>query len=390
MAPTMEVEGPSLVILDSFIDCLAENLERMQVLLIRKSNTLGMDRLQVVRLYSLLIQCYDPAINKELVRLHSLDILWSLFLQYPYNNFLHTQLTQIIDHVLNTKVSEHEDGVLLNYLIREFKLLNKLVLCWEDELTVANDTSVKTRRKGYMGHLFNISVNVQSVMDGKDNKDVILNWIHDQDDKGFWDDFFTGPIKAQCDKNECDLVPDPMNTTESDDDDRIGPNYTLQKVFSRQDEMRIEEVDWDLNINNKIGESNLFDDKMDTAETWQEKHLSYVPMQLTNQISNDSSSSEEDENDPWAVPSPNHKDVDAKDEFTKMDSDTSWANFSNFETAPATNDDWASTDGKVLKAQQPDDWASAMSDKYQAPGGQYVSDKPENGEVVSEGEQTSS
>ena len=87
-----------------------------------------------------------------------------------------------------------------------------------------------------MGHLFNISINVQvlvaktqqknyvavthvkmwshfnkllyyyiyllnhlfpqSVMDGKDNKDVILNWIHDQEDKGFWDDFFTGPIKV--------------------------------------------------------------------------------------------------------------------------------------------------------------------------------------------------
>lgn len=31
MAPNMEVEGPSLVILDSFIDCLAENIERMQV-----------------------------------------------------------------------------------------------------------------------------------------------------------------------------------------------------------------------------------------------------------------------------------------------------------------------------------------------------------------------
>ena len=42
-----------------------------------------------------------------------------------------------------------------------------------------------------LNHLF-----PQSVMDGKDNKDVILNWIHDQEDKGFWDDFFTGPIKV--------------------------------------------------------------------------------------------------------------------------------------------------------------------------------------------------
>lgn len=72
--------------------------------------------------------------------------------------------------------------------------------------------------------------------------------------------------------------------------------------------------------------------------------------------------------------------VDAKDEFTKMDSDTSWANFSNFETPPTgPNDDWTSTDGKILKAQGADDWASAMSDKYTAPGGAYVESKVENG-----------
>ena len=72
-----------------------------------KGSNFRSDRLQIVKLIVLLVQCYSVDINKELVRLRTLEVLWKLFLQHPFNNFLHTQVG-IISSVFDASLTDYK------------------------------------------------------------------------------------------------------------------------------------------------------------------------------------------------------------------------------------------------------------------------------------------
>uniref|UniRef100_T1K5T3 Uncharacterized protein n=1 Tax=Tetranychus urticae TaxID=32264 RepID=T1K5T3_TETUR len=65
----------------------------------------GATRVEVVHLIRALLSSNNPTINRKLTTLKTLPVLMDLFFAYPYNNFLHTQVEQSINCILDNPKS---------------------------------------------------------------------------------------------------------------------------------------------------------------------------------------------------------------------------------------------------------------------------------------------
>lgn len=385
---TVEIDKPSIVSLESFNKCISENLEELQGLLIQpKGTSFRSDRLQIVKLIVLLVQCYSADINKELVRLRTPEHLWKLFLQHPFNNFLHTQVVSMIQHILNTKITSEEDAILLNFLISDMKILSKIEDAWSEQSIRedhSNPCKKRVRRAGYLGHVYKMSHDIQEIITGKENKKYFLEWLESQDDPQFWQSFFDETLKEQRKKNESDLGPDPrryLHNIDSDDDsdDKIGiglKNLVNNPLFTwKTDDDDDADFSFEPPGNNF---SQVVEYKPVVVPEWKERNIEFWDKkiaisepdgQTSMQVQEAGSSSSEDEDikdvhDPWATSNTSP----GEQEFSKMDTDVSWANFNNFDSGGESREAWDSTppDGKVLHSHAPDE-----ANKYQAEGESY-------------------
>ncbi|KAL5261091.1 hypothetical protein ACHWQZ_G006970 [Mnemiopsis leidyi] len=322
---TVEIDKPSIVSLDSFNKCIAQNLQALQELIVLpKGSNFRSDRLQIVKLLVLLVQCYSEDVNKELVRLRTLEHLWKLFLQHPFNNFLHTQVVSMICHILSTKVTSKEDAVLLNFLICDMQILRKIEEAWSEQ-TIREDHSnpckKRVRRAGYLGHVYKLAHDVQEIMTGKENKKYFLDWLETCEDPKFWQSFFNDTLKDQRQKNESDLGPDPrryLNNIDSDDDsdDKIGiglKNLVNNPLFTwKTDDDDDADFSFEPSGNNF---SQSMDFKPVVVPEWKERNIEFWDKNIgisetegaaSMQVQDAESSSSEDEevikdvHDPWA------------------------------------------------------------------------------------------
>ncbi|PWA56348.1 Armadillo-type fold [Artemisia annua] len=83
---------------------------------------LGKNRLKIIEFISVLITVSSDAAEKQLIHLGALKRILELFFEYPYNNFIHHHIEQIIDSCLdskNTSLIEHilEDCLLVRKII---------------------------------------------------------------------------------------------------------------------------------------------------------------------------------------------------------------------------------------------------------------------------------
>lgn len=72
---------------------------------------LGNTRLQVVKLFAaLLSSSNDELLLHDIIRMGTFPVLLDLFFQYPWNNFLHTQVENCLINALKTNwIEENEE-----------------------------------------------------------------------------------------------------------------------------------------------------------------------------------------------------------------------------------------------------------------------------------------
>ncbi|KAH7544587.1 hypothetical protein FEM48_Zijuj01G0001600 [Ziziphus jujuba var. spinosa] len=96
---------------------------------------LGKHRLKIVEFISVLLAVGSEAAEKELIRLGAVQRILDLFFEYPYNNFLHHHIENIVVSCLESKNSS-----LVEHLLRDCNLVGKIVEA-EKNFTLAADSS---------------------------------------------------------------------------------------------------------------------------------------------------------------------------------------------------------------------------------------------------------
>ncbi|KAH1066682.1 hypothetical protein J1N35_031669 [Gossypium stocksii] len=120
---------------------------------------LGKHRLKIVEFISVLLTVGSEAAEKELIRLGAVQRILNLFFEYPYNNFLHHHVENIILSCLESK-----NVPLVEHLLRECNLLGKILEA-EKNCTLTSDPNMPTisaegrppPKIGNLGHLTRIS-----------------------------------------------------------------------------------------------------------------------------------------------------------------------------------------------------------------------------------------
>lgn len=126
---------------------------------------LGNTRLTVIMLISALISTNTPEVNEKLDELNTIQVILDLFLRYMWNNFLHSQVEKSFVSIMNcANVDSNEKNPLLSSLFVKCRLLQRIMEAWEEN---KNEQSNGGKRKGYMGHLINISNAIVTGESGK-------------------------------------------------------------------------------------------------------------------------------------------------------------------------------------------------------------------------------
>ncbi|XP_057463084.1 uncharacterized protein LOC130753136 isoform X2 [Actinidia eriantha] len=133
---------------------------------------LGKHRLKIIEFISVLVTVSSEAIEKELIRLGALKRILDLFFEYPYNNFLHHHVEQIIMSCLESKNSS-----FIEHLLRDCNLVGKILEA-EKNFTLAAEHNKPTvpvegklpPRIGNIGHMTCISNKL--VQMGDNNSDM--------------------------------------------------------------------------------------------------------------------------------------------------------------------------------------------------------------------------
>ncbi|MBA0622898.1 hypothetical protein Godav_008401, partial [Gossypium davidsonii] len=120
---------------------------------------LGKHRLKIVEFISVLLTVGSEAAEKELIRLGAVQRILNLFFEYPYNNFLHHHVENIILSCLESK-----NVPFVEHLLRECNLLGKILEA-EKNCTLTSDPNMPTisaegrppPKIGNLGHLTRIS-----------------------------------------------------------------------------------------------------------------------------------------------------------------------------------------------------------------------------------------
>ncbi|KAK5642731.1 hypothetical protein RI129_008898 [Pyrocoelia pectoralis] len=125
---------------------------------------LGNTRLQITKLIATLISTKNSEVIQKLIKLGTFKVLLDLFFQFPWNNFLHTQVENCITLALNPGNSDSiEDDVndpAYNDLILNCKLPERILEAWkQNDVQKAEN---KTIRQGYMGHLTTIACSLRA------------------------------------------------------------------------------------------------------------------------------------------------------------------------------------------------------------------------------------
>ncbi|PSR98720.1 Serine/threonine-protein phosphatase 6 regulatory subunit like [Actinidia chinensis var. chinensis] len=133
---------------------------------------LGKHRLKIIEFISVLVTVSSEAVEKELIHLGAVKRILDLFFEYPYNNFLHHHVEQIIMSCLESKNSS-----FIEHLLGDCNLVGKILEA-EKNFTLAAEQNKPTvpvegklpPRIGNIGHMTRISNKL--VQMGKNNSDI--------------------------------------------------------------------------------------------------------------------------------------------------------------------------------------------------------------------------
>uniref|UniRef100_A0A6P7GX40 Serine/threonine-protein phosphatase 6 regulatory subunit 2 n=1 Tax=Diabrotica virgifera virgifera TaxID=50390 RepID=A0A6P7GX40_DIAVI len=121
------------------------------------SPPLGNTRLQVTRLFAVLIASNNKELLKNVEATDTFSVLLDLFFKYQWNNFLHTQVENCLIAALKTHSTEEKDensNALSKHLLLKCKVIERIITAWKEN--DEQQSQEKGIRKGYMGHLISI------------------------------------------------------------------------------------------------------------------------------------------------------------------------------------------------------------------------------------------
>ncbi|XP_043813881.1 serine/threonine-protein phosphatase 6 regulatory subunit 2 isoform X2 [Manihot esculenta] len=134
---------------------------------------LGKHRLKIVEFISVLLTVGSEAAEKELIRLGAVQRILDLFFEYPYNNFLHHHVENIIFSCLESK-----NAILIGHVLRECNLVVKILEAEKNCALVADPGKPTipadgrpSPRIGNIGHLTRISNKLVQL--GNNNGDIL-------------------------------------------------------------------------------------------------------------------------------------------------------------------------------------------------------------------------
>ncbi|CAA2980826.1 serine threonine- phosphatase 6 regulatory subunit 3 [Olea europaea subsp. europaea] len=133
---------------------------------------LGMHRLKIIEFISVLVTASSEVAEKEMIRLGAVKRILEFLFGYPYNNFLHHHVEQMVLSCLESKNAE-----FVEHLLHDCNLTGKILEA-EKNFTLSVDINRPTvtaegklpPRIGNIGHLTRIANKLIQL--GNDNKDV--------------------------------------------------------------------------------------------------------------------------------------------------------------------------------------------------------------------------
>ncbi|WVY94500.1 hypothetical protein V8G54_033588 [Vigna mungo] len=151
---------------------------------------LGKHRLKIVEFISVLVTVGGEAAEKKLIDLGAVQRIIHLFFEYPYNNFLHHHVENIITSCLESKNSS-----LLEHLLHHCDFVGKIIQA-EKQFTLEADTNKATipaegksaPRIGCIGHLTRIA---NKLVQLGNNNTVIQEHLQGNSD---WTDWYSGVL----------------------------------------------------------------------------------------------------------------------------------------------------------------------------------------------------
>ncbi|XP_063402720.1 serine/threonine-protein phosphatase 6 regulatory subunit 3-like isoform X4 [Mytilus trossulus] len=354
---------------------------------------LGNTRLQIARLVSALVLTNTHSVNIELANLGTIGVLFDLFFQYVWNNFVHVHVTQCVNTILYNSPVEVEgkkEHPLLAQLFAEFNILQKILDVWEEN--DQQQSRDKGRRRGYMGHLTKIANEIVAVVEKGENCELVKEYISEtpEEYKEKWESFVTGALLDINKRNAVELISGHNLASSSEDDDAdfrdlpFPADAALQQAFSEhqlqqmtsnfidtfgfndeefveQDDKidssfneRISSIDFNIQASDTDQQSvsmfeqacneriQQFDDNDSDEDIWEEKEITFSPQaqqqqqqpkrsgRMAETVEDDSSDTSTDSEE--ELDSPRKIVQQPTSENMDVDANDAWA--ANFEEAP--------------------------------------------------------
>eukprot|EP01119_Soliformovum_irregulare_P020923 TRINITY_DN684_c0_g1_i1.p1 TRINITY_DN684_c0_g1~~TRINITY_DN684_c0_g1_i1.p1 ORF type:complete len:531 (-),score=148.79 TRINITY_DN684_c0_g1_i1:183-1775(-) len=129
---------------------------------------LGFHRLKIVEFFAVVARTNKKCIDDELMKLGVIAACLDLFFAHQWNNFLHTIVEQMIVNIL-----EGTNQELKLHLLKDAKLIEHI--CVASEGNEQESNKPRGVRRGYMGHITSISVNLISAAAGNEVIDTYLS-----------------------------------------------------------------------------------------------------------------------------------------------------------------------------------------------------------------------
>jgi len=165
---------------------------------------LGFHRLKIVEFFCVLVKTNYICISQKLIQIGAITRCLSLFFEYPWNNFLHSLVCQMIEEILSG-----QDEDLKLSLFNEGKLLDLIsTASKENEQAVSQP---KGFRRGHMGYITNISIVLEKAATVNDKVAKLLA------EHKAWQSYKSGPL-AETRKKQTDAITE-------DEEEHHDPTY---------------------------------------------------------------------------------------------------------------------------------------------------------------------
>jgi len=116
---------------------------------------LGFHKLKIIEFVAALTRTNTSSIDTEIMKQGIIGSCLDLFFTHQWNNFLHSFVEQIVSQIL-----EGENEALKIHLLKDAGLLDKI--CQASKENEEEMAKPKGVRKGYMGHITSISINIMN------------------------------------------------------------------------------------------------------------------------------------------------------------------------------------------------------------------------------------